>query len=208
VNSKEAVEAVQFYRDLYECCQGPGLSNAFYSETNQAMVGGQVAMSMNYFAFFPDLVNPGTNPDYADKIGFFSNPGGPYGNRHAALGGQGTSVIAYISPERQEAARAFIEWFAKEDVQAKWAEMGGYTCNANVLQSDAFLSATPYNPAFAETMTFVMDFWNIPVYGQLMEITQRELSAFIVEGTGTAQEAMDKIAEEHDKILRDEGFIK
>ena len=24
------------------------------------MIGGQVAMSMNYFAFFPALVNPGT----------------------------------------------------------------------------------------------------------------------------------------------------
>ena len=63
-------------------------------------------------------------------------------------------------------------------------------------------------PAFAETMTFVMDFWNIPVYGQLLEVTQRELHSFIVEGTGTAQETMDKIADEQDKILRDNGFIK
>jgi len=207
-NSPEAIEAVQFYRDLYDCCQWPGGSNAFFTETNDAIISGQVAMSMNYFAFFPALVNPGTNPNYYDKIGFFSNPAGPTGKQHAALGGQGMSVISYISPERKQAALDFIKWFGREDIQAKWAELGGYTCNANVLKSDVFLKATPFNPAFAETMTFVKDFWNIPEYGQLLEVTQRELSKFIVEGVGTAKETMDTIATEHDKILRAAGYIK
>jgi len=208
VNSPENVEAVQFYRDLYVCCQWPGGSNAFFTETNDAMISGQAAMSMNYFAFFPSLVNEGQNPNYFDKMGFFPNPKGPTGEQGAALGGQGMSIVAYISPERQEAAMAFIEWFAKEETQQKWAELGGYTCNTNVLQSDAFLNATPYNPAFAETMTFVKDFWNIPIYAELLEVTQRELSKFVIEGTGTAQEAMDTIATEQDAILREKGYIK
>jgi multiple sugar transport system substrate-binding protein len=76
-----------------------------------------------------------------------------------------------------------------------------------VLATDAFLNATPFNPAFAETMNFVMDFWNIPVYGELLEVTQRELSKYIVEGVGTAEEAMNTIAEEHQKILEAAGFI-
>jgi multiple sugar transport system substrate-binding protein len=206
INSPKAVEAVQFYKDLYECCQVPGLSNAFYTETNDAMISGQAVMVMNYFAFFPALANPGSNP-YAENVGFFPNPAGPYGDRHAALGGQGMSLISYVSPERQEAAKAFIKWFAQEDVQAKWAELGGYTCNSKVLESDAFLNATPFNPAFAETMTFVMDFWNIPIYGELLEVTQRELSKFIVEGVGTAEEAMNNIATEHDVLLREGGYI-
>ena len=169
------------------------------------MISGQVAMSMNYFAFFPALVNPGTNPDYADKMGFFANPAGPTGDRGAGLGGQGMSIISFISPERQQASMDFIKWFAQQDVQAKWAELGGYTCNSEVLKSDAFLNANPYNPAFAETMTFVKDFFNIPPYGQLLEISQRELGKFIVEGQGTAQETMDTIATEYDKILRKPG---
>lgn len=208
VNSPENVEALQYYRDLYACCQWPGGSNAFFSETNDALISGQAAMIMNYFAFFPALVNEGANPDYFDKVGFFANPKGPTGKQGAALGGQGTSIIAYISPERQQAAQDFLKWFAQEDIQVKWAEFGGYTCNNNVLASDTFLNATPYNPAFATTMTFVKDFWNIPIFGQLLEITQREFSKFVVEGTGTAQEAMDTIAEEHNKILVDGGYIK
>ncbi len=207
VNSPENVAAVQFYKDLYDCCQAPGLSNAFFTETNDAMISGQVAMSMNYFAFFPALVNPGTNPDYADKMGFFANPAGPTGDRGAGLGGQGMSIISFISPERQQASMDFIKWFAQQDVQAKWAELGGYTCNSEVLKSDTFLNANPYNPAFAETMTFVKDFFNIPPYGQLLEISQRELGKFVVEGQGTAQETMDTIATEYDKVLKETGFI-
>jgi multiple sugar transport system substrate-binding protein len=207
VNSPEAVDAVQFYRELYECCQVPGLSNAFFTETNDAFIGGKAAMAMNYFAFFPALVNPGISP-HAANTGFFANPAGPTGKRGAALGGQGMSIISYISPERQQAAMDFIKWFAQDNTQAEWAKLGGYTCNKKVLASEEFLKATPFNPAFAETMNFVKDFWNIPVYGELLEVTQRELSQFIVEGQGTAKETMDTIAEEHDKVLRDAGFIK
>jgi multiple sugar transport system substrate-binding protein len=208
VNSPEAIDAVEFYRQLYECCQAPGLSNAFFAETNDAFISGQAVMIMNYFAFFPALVNPATNPDHAANTGFFPNPAGPTGERGAALGGQGISVISYISEERQEASKAFIEWFAQEETQAEWARLGGYTCNINVLQTEEFLNAAPYNPAFAETMTFVKDFWNIPVFGELLEVSQRELSEYIVEGQGTAEEAMNAIAEEHDRILKEAGVIE
>jgi multiple sugar transport system substrate-binding protein len=85
--------------------------------------------------------------------------------------------------------------------------LGGYTCNIKVLESDEFLELTPFNPAFAETMLKVKDFWNIPEYGQLLEVAQREFSSYVVEGVGTAQEAMDNIAAEHTEILKDAGYI-
>ncbi len=208
VNSPQAVEALQFYKDLYDCCQVPGLSNAFFTETNDALIGGKAAMIMNYFAFFPALVNQGTNANYWDKVGFFANPEGPTGQRAAALGGQGMSIISFISPERQQASKDFIKWFATDEIQQKWADLGGYTCNAKVLQSEKFLKTTPFNPAFAETMTFVKDFWNIPEYAELLTVSQTELHKFVVEGQGTAQGALDAIAEQHDKILREKGYIK
>lgn len=206
VNSQEAVDALQFYKDLYDCCQVPGLNNAFYTETNDAMIGGQAAMIMNYFAFFPALANESTNP-YAKVTGYFANPAGPTGIRKAALGGQGLSVIDFISPERQQAALDFIKWFASDDIQAKWADLGGYTCNNKVLATEAFANATPYNPAFAETMTFVMDFWNIPSYASLLTITQNHLSAFVVGGEGTAKDTMDAIATEQTTQLKADSVI-
>jgi len=56
-------------------------------------------------------------------------------------------------------------------------------------------------------MTFVKDFWNIPEFGQLLEPTQRYLSAYIVAGEGTAQEALDALAEEQDAVLIEAGVI-
>jgi multiple sugar transport system substrate-binding protein len=207
VNSPENIGALQAYKDLYDCCQVPGLSNAFYSETNDALISGKAVMIMNYFAFFPALTNPKTSK-FAAGTGFFANPAGPTGKRGAALGGQGLSVISYISPERQQASLDFIKWFGQDDVQTLWASLGGYTCNKKTLQSDTFMKAQPFNPAFAETMTFVKDFWNIPAYAQLLQVTQAEFHKFVVEGQGTAKGVMDSIAQQHDKILRDGGYIK
>ena len=206
LNSPEGVASLQYYKDLYDCCQAPGLSNAFFAETNDAFISGQAAMIMNYFAFFPALANPDVNP-YAETTGYFSNPTGPGGESYAALGGQGTSIISYISPERQQASKDFLKWFAQDDVQMNWGLLGGYTCNTKALESPEFLELTPFNPAFAETMVKVKDFWNIPEFGQLLEISQREFSAFVVEGVGTAQEAMDNIAAEHTAILDEAGYI-
>jgi multiple sugar transport system substrate-binding protein len=207
INSPAAVESVQFYRDLYDCCQAPGLSNAFFAEVNDAFIGGQVAMAMNYFAFFPALANPSVSP-YAETTGYFVNPEGPNGDQFAALGGQGMSIISYISPERQEASKDFIRWFAQEEIQAEWARLGGYTCNINVLQTEEFATIAPFNAAFAETMTFVKDFWNIPEFGELLLVAQTELGRFIVEGQGTAQDTMDAIAEQHTAILQEAGYIE
>ncbi len=208
-NSPQAVAALEYYRELYQCCSPPGMSNAFFQETNDAYISGQAAMAMNYFAFLPALASEAINPTAA-TTGFFSNPVGPEGASFSALGGQGLSIVSYASPERQQAAKDFIRWFAQEEIQREWAALGGYTCNINVLASPEFLEVNPYNGAFADTMQKVMDYWNIPVFGQLLEVTQRELTGYIVpaEVTGTAEEALTRMAEEHDQILRDNGYIE
>ncbi len=204
VNSPENVAALELYAQLYDFAP-PGTNNAFFAEMNDVFINGQAAMIMNYFAFFPALANPEINP-YAESTGYFANPAGPDGQRFAALGGQGTSVNAYISEERQAAAIDFLRWFAQEENQARWGELGGYTCNSNVLESEEFLSVAPFNPAFAETMTFVKDFFNIPEFGSLLPITQNYLHGFIVGGEGTAQEALDNMAAEMDEVLAEAGY--
>ena len=81
------------------------------------------------------------------------------------------------SPERQEAAKDFIRWFAQQEIQQEWALFGGYTCNSDGAGIRGVPGGGAYNGAFADTMTKVKDFWNIPIFGQLLELTQRELSA-------------------------------
>jgi multiple sugar transport system substrate-binding protein len=185
-SSKQNVEALEFYRKLYSYTP-PDWGKTFFQEANQAMTEGLVAMSMNYFAFFPALANPATNK-FAKQTGYFAMPKGPGGKQYAALGGQGISVITYS--KNQEASMKFLEWFIREDVQKKWADLGGYTCNAAILKSDAFRKATPYNEAFYQSMFMVKDFWAVPWYAELLTAANKRWHPYVVGGKGTAKEAM------------------
>jgi multiple sugar transport system substrate-binding protein len=190
VNSPEAVAALEAYAELYKFTP-PNWGKVFFQENNQAITEGLVAMSMNYFAFFPALNNPSINP-HAANTGYFANPAGPSGVQHAALGGQGISIVSYS--QNQEEAFKFLEWFIRDDVQKRWAELGGYTCHAAVLESDEFRNATPYNEAFYQSMFMVKDFWAVPEYAELLTQINNRIYPYVVGGEGSAQEALDGLA--------------
>ena len=159
-------------------------------------------MSMNYFAFFPALANPATNP-HAEVTGYFANPAGPNGKQHAALGGQGISIVSYS--KNQEEAMKFLEWFIQDDVQKSWAELGGYTCHAAMLKSEEFRNATPYNEAFYQSMFMVKDFWAVPEYAELLTADQQPLYPFVVGGEGTARRRSTALAKDWDATFKKYG---
>ena len=164
INSDKAIAALDAYKELYSFTP-PGWTSATFIEDNQAITENLAAMSMNFFAFFPALINEASNRN-AKVTGFFANPAGPNGDRFSALGGQGISIVSYS--QRQEEAFKFLEWFISDETQKKWADLGGYTCSAAVLRSEEFQNATPYNKAFNETMFRVKDFWAVPENAELL----------------------------------------
>ena len=202
LNSPESVEALEDYRELFTYGP-PGWGNAFFAEVNTAIAQGQVAMGMNFFAFFPSLVNEATNP-HAANMGFFANPPGPRGDDFAALGGQGISVISYS--QNQEEAMKFLEWFVKEETQERWAELGGYTAHAAILESEKFRTATPFNEAFFQTMFKVRDFWALPEYAELLTEAADSFYPYVVDGQGTAQETLDELAAKWVDTLQSAGY--
>jgi multiple sugar transport system substrate-binding protein len=196
-NSPAAVKALEFYtKTLKQYCP-PGSENFYYNETLNAFKQGQVAMAMDWFTFFPALVDK-TQNQYADKTGFFLAPKGPAG-RYISLGGQGISISSYS--KNQDDAKKFLAWFSKRETQQKWAQLGGLTCNKVVLASDDFKKATPYNAVFAESVPFLRDFYNSPQYAELLRSTQENWNA-AASGTATPQQAMDKVAQDHTQILK------
>ena len=202
LNSPESVEGLDDYRKLFSYGP-PGWGNAFFAEVNTAIAQGQVAMGMNFFAFFPSLLNEATNP-HAANMGFFANPPGPRGDDFAALGGQGISLISYS--QNQEEAMKFLDWLVKDETQKRWAELGGYTASTAILKSDEFQNATPYNKAFYETMFKVRDFWALPEYAELLDEGQQGLFEFVVNCKGTAQETLDKLAATWVESLKTAGY--
>ena len=88
----------------------------------------------------------------------------------------------------------FLEWFIKDETQKRWAELGGYTASAAVLESDEFRKATPCNEPFYQTMFKVKDFWAVPEFAELLTAANQRLYPFIVGGDGTAKETLDALA--------------
>ncbi len=201
VNSPQAVEALEFYKELYQCCTPPGHSDAYMSADLDAYDSGQVAMEMNWYAFFPGI-NKSENVGLG-KAGFFSNP--DQLTSGATLGGQGMSVVAYS--DKKDLALQYIKWFAQPDVQKKWWSLGGYSCHKSVLNDPEFANSQPYAQGFLDSMNKVKDFWQEPTFVELMLPMQKRVHDYVVGDKGTAKEALDKLIEDWKEVFEEEGKL-
>lgn len=194
LDTPEAVKGLEFFKSLLNHAP-PGGSKLGYGEALEPFVNNSSAMLMNYFAFFPDLAKK-----MGDKVGFFAMP--RQGERRfASLGGQGFSISTKVSASQQELAKKFIAWFLQKPTQEEWVKKpGGFTANAEILRSDAFKKASPYNAAFAESMDVVQDFWNVPVYNELIAAAAQRIGEAL-DGKTPPKEALTELAAEHEKIL-------
>jgi multiple sugar transport system substrate-binding protein len=202
VNSADSVRALEFYKSLYKGSTPPGMTNSYMGEGLDAFKSGQVAMMMNWFAFFPGLDK---DPQVGGaKIGYFVNPSDKA--KGVQLGGQGISVVSY-SPNRNEALQ-YIKWFANPEVQKKWQAIGGSSAHNAVLKDPGYLKSAPYAAAFQESMNQVVDFWADPSYAQLLLAEQKRVHDFVVADKGTAKEALDGLVADWKKVFKEDGKIK
>ncbi len=202
VNSANAVKALEVYKDLFKCCTPPGHTNAYMTENLDAYKSGQVAMQMNFIAFFPGIAK---DPDVGGaKTGFFVNPTGT--TKGATLGGQGISVVKY--GDKQDLALQYIKWFASPEVQQKWWNVGGFSVHNAVLKAPGFLASKPYSKVFLDSMAIVKDFWQEPTYAQLLQSMQQRVHDYVVADKGTAKEALDKLLVDWTQVFKEDGKIK
>ncbi len=203
INNPDAVKALEYYKELVKFSP-PDAPNYYWQETLDAYKAGMVAMAMDYFAFLPGAIDPKQNPKYYDKSDFFVAPAGPKGH-YISIGGQGMSISSYS--KNQEIAKQYMKWFIQKPVQEKWAKLGGFTPHKEVLASDTFLKATPFNKAFADSFPYLRDFWAVPEYAELLEVCQTNWNAVIV-GAKSPKDALDEIARKHEKIFADAGYYE
>lgn len=200
VNSAGAVEGLELYKALYDCCTPPGASDAYMSQNIDAYKSGQVAMQMNFAFIWPGVeVDPNVG---GGKSGYFANPAGPAG-QFAQLGGQGISVVA--NTENMDAALEYIKWFAQQDVQQKWWDVGGASAMRAVVEAPGFAESQPFAQTFLDSMAIVKDFWAEPSYASLLLPMQQRVHNYVVAGSGTAKEALDGLVKDWDEVFEDEG---
>jgi multiple sugar transport system substrate-binding protein len=200
VNSDGAIEGLEFYKALYDCCTPPGASDAYMSQNIDAYKSGQVAMQMNFAFIWPGVeADPNVG---GGKSGYFANPAGPAG-QFAQLGGQGISVVA--NTENMDAALEYIKWFAQKEVQQKWWDVGGASAMRAVVEAPGFAASQPFAQTFLDSMAIVKDFWAEPSYASLLLPMQQRVHNYVVAGNGTAKEALDGLVKDWDEVFEDEG---
>jgi len=201
VNSAVAVEALEFYKDMYKTATPPGHADAYMVANLDAYKSGQVAMQMNWFAFFPGIAKD--EAVGGEVSGFFANP--PQNVEGSTLGGQGISVVAYS--DKKAEALEYIKWFAQLDVQKKWWELGGYSCHTGVAGAPDFADSTPFAGEFLKAMGAVKDFWQEPTYAELLQAMQKRIHDYVVADRGTAKGALDKLVEDWVEVFEDDGKL-
>jgi multiple sugar transport system substrate-binding protein len=202
VNGPGAVKGLTFYKELYDCCVPPGHSNAYMTEDLDAYKSGQVAMQMNFIAFFPGISK---DPQVGgEKTGFFVIPKGD--KQFAQLGGQGISVVKYS--DKKDMALEYMKWFAQPATQKKWWDAGGFTCLRSILEAPGFETSTPYAKVFLDSMKIVKDFWAEPSYAQLLLAMQNRVHDYVVAGKGTPNAALDALVKDWTEVFKEDGKVK
>ncbi|MDO9570217.1 MAG: extracellular solute-binding protein [Hydrogenophaga sp.] len=202
INGPEAVAGLKFYKELFDCCTPPGHTNAYMTENLDAYKSGQVAMQMNFIAFFP-----GINKDPAvggEKTGFFPMPMAKIAA--AQLGGQGISVVNYSA--KKDLALEYIKWFAQPAIQQKWWDAGGASAHKAVLDKPGFEKSAAYAPVYLDSMKIVKDFWQEPSYAQLLLAMQKRTHDYVIAGKGTPQEALNALEKDWTEIFKEDGKVK
>jgi multiple sugar transport system substrate-binding protein len=180
-----------------------GSSNWFIDEVNAAINQGKVCIGLQWIGgvgvLDPKSSTLGkTKAQILDKLGFAPLP--TEKTNYVPLGGMGMHISKYVDADHIAEAENFIKWFQNPDVQKKWAELGGVPGEKAVLASPEFLNATPYNKVFAESVSRVKDFWNLPEYAKLVNIESTNVNAAL-SGTESPTAALNKIASDQQAVL-------
>lgn len=205
INSERAVKALEFYASLVQYSP-PNALELWFDEANAVMQAGRVAMIYNWAGFLPSLFDPAASKVY-NLIRVVPPPGhrGDDGifRRYSGIGGQPMCINAYR--DRVEEALAFIKYWFEPQNQRKWAEGGGGVCIKDIIQTEWFRNLTPYNRAYADSIPFQVDFWNVPFFAEMLTAVQEEIHSALA-GAVSPRTALDNLARRHKEIIQRENY--
>jgi len=205
INSPRARQALEFYKSLVQYSP-PNALEIWFDEANAVMQAGRVAMIYNWAGFLPSLFDPAASKVY-NVIRVVPPPGhrGEDGvfRRYSGIGGQPMCINAYS--DHVEEALAFIKFWFQPQNQKKWAEGGGGVCLRDIIQTDWFKNLTPYNRAYADSISFQVDFWNVPFFAEMLTAVQEEIHAALA-GAVDASTALNNLARRHKEIIERENY--
>jgi len=204
INNEAGQKAMDVLVNQMKPLTPKGSGNWFIDEVNAAINQGKVCIGFQWIGAMAGLLDPKSSKlgksekEILEKLEFSTLP--KQDSDFVPLGGMGMHISKYAPEADQAEALNFMKWFQQPEVQTRWAELGGVPGRKDVLASEAFLDAAPFNKVFTDSIGRLRDFWNLPEYTKLVNIQTQNVNAAL-NGTEDPKAALDKIAAEQQAIL-------
>lgn len=211
-NSEAGVEAVNWFRDLYEAQAVPaGSVNYLWDDTGLGFASGTVALNLDW-AGWASFFNDPENSQIAGDVGLVRAPKGSAGIRSGWSGSHTFSITETC--DNKEAAASLITFLTSHESQMVEATAGLLPTRAAVWDDAKAVFAADGNDFLVEVFeTYAIsmneDAFTPPLITPWIEVSNEiwpELQAAIL-GEKTPQEALDDAADAARLVMEDAGYL-
>ncbi len=182
-NSEQAAQALGDVRKLYECCATTDASSV------RAVLDGRAAMAMGWLSDLAVIDRAQSADGSPARFGFFANPSGS--ENATVLAGYAIGVAAGSDQTRQ--AIDFLSWFTRDATQRLWWELGGLPLHRAIATAPALAAESAFSRTYLETLAGARGLPQRPGAEAMIMAMDAPLRRYVIEGSGTAQEALDSI---------------
>ena len=212
-NAPAAVYALQKYIDWLKQYAPPQAGGMTFSEAGPVPAQGQIAQQIFWYTTFTaDMIEEGlavVNADGTPKWRMAPSPHGPYWSEGMKLGYQDTGAWTLLKSTplaRRQAAWLYAQFVTAKTVSLKKTLVGLTPIRDSDIRSQAMTDMAPRLGGLVEfyrspaRTAWTPTGTNVPDYPKLAQLWWANV-ANAVSGETTAQEAMDSLAEQQDKVL-------
>jgi glycerol transport system substrate-binding protein len=212
-NGPAAVYALQKYIDWLKAFAPPEAAGMTFSEAGPVPAQGNIAQQIFWYtAFTADMTAPGLpvmNDDGTPKWRMAPSPHGAYWEEGMKLGYQdaGSWTLLNSTPvDRRKAAWLYAQFTVAKTTSLKKTMVGLTPIRESDVQSEAMSEMAPQLGGLVEfyrspaRVAWTPTGTNVPDYPKLAQLWWQNV-AVAVTGERTAQQAMDRLAEQQDSVL-------
>lgn len=212
-NGPAAVYSLEKYIDWLQRFAPPQAAGMTFSEAGPVPAQGQIAQQIFWYTTFTaDMIKEGlpvVNEDGTPKWRMAPSPHGPYWSEGMKLGYQDTGSWTLMKSTplvRRQAAWLYAQFVVSKTVSLKKTLVGLTPIRDSDLRSDAMTEAAPRLGGLVEFYRSpARDAWtptgtNVPDYPKLSALWWENVSN-AVSGEATAQQALDSLAAQQERVL-------
>lgn len=200
LDKEKAVQAINMYKKLLDLSP-PGGADWHHAERTAAFSLGQVFAMFQWPSIIPSNEDP-ENSLVAGKIVYSNPPSGPA--QSAPVRGCWILAIPKAAENKAEAAE-FAYWWGSRESGKKLVEAGMTPVRVDLLQDEELRATRPWFKGIFESMEHAIARPRFEHYTEVSDIIQINWMA-AVTGAMTPEEAVDKIIEDTNNVLKKYGY--